>query len=386
MKKLISKLLVLAFILLLFPLTTVNAAIWSQEPINGGIARIYYAGNGKCLDTPAEALYDNGTQLQIWDEAEGNQNQLYGFFNTGDGWLIISIVNNKIIEVRDSSHDDYAQVAQWDRHNLACGRWDIIQNEDGTVSFRNKESGLYLNVYGGGNAQNGTRIIQYHDDGTIAMKFYLRFMEYNDVYSATFIRNIQEDEIEWSTSTSHFSIINQTKWFNNKNKFWYPTPNQGLILSTVEYLSPNTVANLMKEKAYNKSTWNEIKKAVSGETSETVVAALLTKLGFENVPGIGYALGILQTLLESKDREQWNKFLDAVKINGSEISGVIVYTYYQIGITDLYGPRTNGTTGWGWTHTIVKTTVTKYKTWSGSDFSFELPCDVKSGKWYISFK
>ena len=38
---------------------------------------------------------------------------------------------------------------------------------DGTVSFRNRESGKYLNVQGGGDAGNGTKIIQYYGEMAI---------------------------------------------------------------------------------------------------------------------------------------------------------------------------------------------------------------------------
>ena len=143
----------------------------TTNPVSGSFVRIRYSVNNRYLDVPAEGISDNGTQLQIWDYAPGNQNQIFQLTDTGKGWCITSLQSGKIIEVRDSSHDDCAQVAQWDKHNLACARWDIIKNSDGTVSFRNRESGKYLNVYGGGNAGNGTKMIQYHDDNTYAMRF-----------------------------------------------------------------------------------------------------------------------------------------------------------------------------------------------------------------------
>lgn len=143
----------------------------TTNPVSGSFVRIRYSVNNRYLGVPAEGISDNGTQLQIRDYAAGNQNQIFQLINTGKGWHITSLQSGKIIEVRDSSHDDCAQVAQWDKHDLACARWDIVKNSDGTVSFGNRESGKYLNVYGGGNAGNGTRMIQYHDDNTYAMRF-----------------------------------------------------------------------------------------------------------------------------------------------------------------------------------------------------------------------
>ena len=143
----------------------------TTTPVSGSFVRIRYCLNNRYLDVPADGISNNGTQLQIWDYAPGNQNQIFQLTDTGNGWYITSLQSGKIIEVRDSSHDDCAQVAQWDKHDLACARWDIVKNNDGTVSFRNRESGKYLNVYGGGNAGNGTKMIQYHDDNTYAMRF-----------------------------------------------------------------------------------------------------------------------------------------------------------------------------------------------------------------------
>lgn len=145
----------------------------TTAPASGSFVRIRYSVNGRYVDVPAEGISNNGTQLQLWDYAPGNANQIYQLIDTGNGWLIISLQSGKVIEVRNSSHDDCAQVAQWSQHDLACARWDIVKNNDGSVSFRNRESGKYLNVCGGGDAGNGTKMIQYHDDKTAAMRFYI---------------------------------------------------------------------------------------------------------------------------------------------------------------------------------------------------------------------
>ena len=145
----------------------------TTNPVSGSFVRIRYSVNGRYVDVPAEGISNNGTQLQLWDYAPGNANQVYQLIDTGNGWLIVSLQSGKVIEVRNSSHDDCAQVAQWSKHNLACARWDIVKNNDGSVSFRNRESGKYLNVCGGGNAGNGTKMIQYHDDKSAAMRFFI---------------------------------------------------------------------------------------------------------------------------------------------------------------------------------------------------------------------
>ena len=186
--------------------TTTTSIIGGQSdtPKDGAFVRIRYAANGRYLDVPAEGATKNGTQLQIWDSASSNTNQYFQLIDTGKGWQIISLHSGKVVEVRDSSHKDCAQVAQWDKHNSACARWDIIRNSDGTVSFKNRESGLYLNVYGGGNAGNGTKLIQYHNDGTVAMKFYINNVSTNGY-------NTQTSKISGSSVKSEKNI-SLTSW------------------------------------------------------------------------------------------------------------------------------------------------------------------------------
>lgn len=183
----------------------------SDSPQHGSTVRIRYAANGRYVDIPAEGITQNGTQLQLWDSAPNNMNQYYQLINTGNGWQIVSAKSGKVVEVRNSSHADYAQVAQWDKHTLACSRWDIIRNNDGTVSFRNRESGLYLNVYGGGNAGNGTKLIQYHNDGTVAMKFYIVTVSTN-----TFI---QQNIIQYNAKKNDDYITGSWATYKGKGKY-----------------------------------------------------------------------------------------------------------------------------------------------------------------------
>ncbi len=184
----------------------------SDTPRNGAFVRIRYASNGRYLDVPAEGINNNGTQLQVWDSAILNANQYFQLIDTGSGWQIISLSSGKVIEVRDSSHNDYAHVAQWEKHSLACARWDIICNNDGTVSFRNRESSKYLNVSGGGNAGNGTKIIQFHNDGSVAMRFYIKTVRPNGYQTDT--KPIPHNSVSYErdiTASSWHPLLGLTK-------------------------------------------------------------------------------------------------------------------------------------------------------------------------------
>ncbi len=354
---------------------------------NGRYYRIKYAGSNRYLDIPAQGYDNNGTQLQIWDYAQGNQNQIFRLVkaNNSQYWHIVA-QNGKIIEVRNSSHQDGAQVAQWDSHNGKCGLWSIKKQTDGTVSFQNVESKKFLNVQGGGKAGNGRRIIQYHNDKSVAMKFILEVLDDSDVYSAAYQRNIKNEEITWRRCNPiKDRIYNQTQF--SKGWSYYPAIGQKLLYS-VDFLSPNTVANLVKKAAYSKSTWKQIESAIKGELTATAITELAASLGY-NVPFVGGALSILQTLWNSRDENQWNKFLDAVQISrNGQYSGVIVYNYRQITSFGSYGPLSNGTTAWGWQTYIKDVQSVSYKSWTGSNFARvkALPQKVKAGSWHYEYK
>jgi hypothetical protein len=399
---------VLISAILIFALCfTAKARHEVQYPKNGMFCRISYAANNRYIDIPAEKYSDNGAQLQLWDYVYGNQNQIFRLINSGDGWRIVS-ANGRIVEVGGSKHDDYAPVVQWDAHNLNCGLWYVRRNSDGTVSFQNKESGKYLNVMGGGDAGNGTKMIQYHDDGTIAMRFRIEELGYSDVYSATFQRDIQDSEIQWIKETApakHYPIYNLTGFTYIENDIRYrPVDNQRLFVS-MEFLSPNNVANLIKEKSYDKLTWEKIRQAVSGELKNEMVTELAEWLGF-NIPFVGTALSILQIIWDSQESNQWNRFLDAVKIdNQGRVSGVIVYNYKKIVsciedhtilsreeeeyIWRTYGPHDSGNP-YSPDGLIAERSINEkeFKTWTGDNFGdvYHFPEDIKSGRWNLRFK
>lgn len=387
MKRALCLMLVLVTMLTLL-VPSVSAA--SEAPRNRSFVRIRHAGSGRYLDVPAEAVGSNGTQLQVWDYAYGNQNQIFRMFYTQRGWEIVSVQSGKCIEVRNSSHDDCAQVAQWDRHIGKCARWDIVNNSDGTVSFRNKESGKYLNVCGGGNAPNGTKIIQYHNDGTSAMRFYIEVLDNSDVLSATYKRKIQNSDIKWTRYNPFTSYTYNTTDFSKQSgsSYYYPTVGQKIFVSA-EYLSPNTVGKLLEKNAYKQSVWNEIKSALAGDMSEAGIKALLKKLDFGDIPGIGTALGILQIIWNSRNDAEWNRFVQAATHDAQgRCSGVVVYTYYTINKIGSYGPLNNGTTARGMRYYINQGITLEYMRWTGDNFGAVKSAKTAgtSGTWYYRFK
>ena len=117
--------------------------------------------------------------------------------------------------------------------------------------------------------------------------------------------------------------------------------------------------------------------------------ALMKKLNFGEVPGLGMALGILQTIWNSRDNAKWNRFLDTVTYDPKGTPcGIIIYTYHTIGKVSSYGPLNNGTTAWGTRYNITQTVSVEYKRWTGDNFASVRSNKISgtAGTWYYTFK
>lgn len=401
MKKIISLMLMIALCL---SVTDVPVeAKWDvKELYSGEHYRIRYAGNGSYLDIPADGYTANGTQLQVWEYAEGNQNQIFKLVDTGNGWHILSR-EGKVIEVRDSRHDDGAPVSQWDSHDLACGLWDIQKNSDGSYSFRNRESGKYLNVYGGGNASNGTKIIQWYNDGTEAMRFYLEVLRYEDVKSASYKRpKFRKTEIVY---LKHDKNDPSTKdWLNwdttglvyeDDNYVYTPLPGEKVFVS-MEFLAPDVVARTLVDGCYRPSFLDSIKEIASknavDQCNSIVLGTAAKALGLTGkaadyaIPGMELVFDISKAMFEIDENDDWNRYVDAAYPEGNAIQGVIIYHYYKIKLYDnLPVPGTSLVSP-----SIVKTDYIEYKSWNGDNFNdvWHPPVDTGgcNGTWTLQFK
>ena len=403
MKKIVSLILMIA---LCVSATYVPVeAKWDvNELYSGEHYRIRYAGNGSYLDIPADGYTSNGTQLQVWEYAEGNQNQIFKLVDTGNGWHILSR-EGKVIEVRDSRHDDGAPVAQWDSHNLSCGLWDIQKNEDGTYSFRNRESGKYLNVCGGGNAVNGTKIIQWYNDGTEAMRFYLEVLRYEDVKSASYKRSkFRKTEINYfkhaksdpATKDWLYCIQDTTGLgYEDADYIYTPVPGEKIFVS-MEFLAPDVVARTLVDECYRPSFLDSIKNIAKEKSVEQCSSAALgaaaealglaSKVADYAIPGIELVYDISTAIADIDKNNDWNHYVDAAYPKGNAIQGVIIYHYYETKLLyDLPVPGSDMVS-----NSLVKMERTEYKSWNGENFSdvWHPPVDTEgcNGTWILQFK
>lgn len=375
---------VLMAFIVMFCILGINPNLLNEESVtasavsvvDGNCYAIKHVGSGKYLDINRGGT-ENGQFLQIWPR-NGNDNQNFTFLNWGSYWTIVPCHSNKVVEVRNSSRNDSAPVAQWEYAGIACQEWIIVNNSDGTVSFRNRNSGKYLDVQGNGKA-NGTRLIQYRRNNTTAQRFKLEYVKkVASLRSGSWTRSFSNSDIKWTQHNLNTNYYNYTR-FSNNGAFKYPTPGYSYLYK-YEYIDAETVHKMLVNKSLNKSTIQSIKDVLSDSANEYAKEQLLKKLGFGELKGTGIVMGILETLATEEKRSDWNKFANTTQSG----KGILKITYLTITTNPTWGPLSDGTGRYGWRYNIVEGKKYEYRVWDGK--SMVLPLyDYKGGHITINY-
>lgn len=353
----------------------VNAA---KAGIDDGYYRIMHVESGKYADIK-DVSTDNGAILQIWDYVEGNQNQIFCIAGVGNGKYTISPNHSKkVIEVRDSRTDDRAPVAQWDYAKIPCQQWKIELNSDGTCSFVNANSGKYMNVEGN-DTKNGTRFIQYYNDGTTAEKFKLIKMTTSDIINA-----------EWKISSKSLTYSSYDMWnsydkcfsefsYTKDGRVYFPTTSKGIVCS-VTYLDKKKVNSMVCSKAKEPTLLDALEDYAKGEATDKALDAIS-----EVIPGVNvfnkFVTKPLALIYNDSSNESWNRFVDTAETAVNNGHGVIVITTLKETAIPTYGPLANGSTTYG-TYNVYKDSYSfEYKEWDGSIYKVN-----SKGTWDYYFK
>ena len=139
---------------------------------NGYYRMVSKLDSSKVIDIEG-AVSDNGTRAILYRN-NGGDNQIFYFERLSDGTYRIQAKHSgRYLEIRNSSHNNEAEAAQWDWHDsYACKRWYVLDCGNEYYKLINKESGKVLDVYRG-NTADRTRIQQYQDNGGDNQRFKL---------------------------------------------------------------------------------------------------------------------------------------------------------------------------------------------------------------------
>ncbi len=287
--------------------------------------RIYHPASNMYLGIDRNGNEVDGARLQLQRYEEGNQNQIFylkavSYDSTGRAQYQIRVhgESEMVIEIRNSSHDDWAEAAQWTTHNKDCAKWYFFTetNRNGYDSavccIKNVESGKLLNV-AGNEHYDGNNIIQYHEDGTEAETFEIISVD-NDIIGAMWSRN-------WGSSANkqdgmYWSYVKDTK--SNRSKYFTPINiyTNGLIyypvqfnnnisyLATVIWADSNLQKKLLQLHYTPKGGWAKIKDEITSVGKELFIDTTFSMTPLGAIP-MGDTEGIVSTIMLAQSEQQW---------------------------------------------------------------------------------
>ncbi|MRN55029.1 RICIN domain-containing protein [Paenibacillus monticola] len=151
------------------PFTTL---LYTRTPIiSGEIYSLMNPVSGKMLDV-ASGGTANGTNVQLWQDAAGN-NQRFTIIDNGDGtYRLIGLQSGKALDVNGAGTAEGTNVQIWTYSGSANQKWKITANSDSSFKLIDSNSGKVLDVSGNSTA-NGTNVQILTDNGGAAQKWKL---------------------------------------------------------------------------------------------------------------------------------------------------------------------------------------------------------------------
>ena len=326
MKRILSMFLVLTLIFFTMGLIAPKAYAFPGNYFwfpNNMHVRIYHPSSGLYLGIERDGNEVNGARIQLQRYEEGNQNQIFylqavSCDSTGRIQYQIRVhgESEMIIEIRNSSHEDWAEAAQWTTHDGDCAKWYFFTetNRNGYDSanccIKNVESGKMLNV-AGNEGYDGNNLIQYHEDGTQAEVFRIFSVE-NDIVGAMWSRDWGKNDnggMYWSIAED--TTKNRQKYFTPINVYsngyiGYPVQRDESVgyLASVIWADANLQKKLLQLHNPPQSGWDKIKEAVGSTGREYVIDSIFASTPLGAVP-MGDVEGVIATIMAGQSEQQW---------------------------------------------------------------------------------
>lgn len=218
---------------------------------------------------------------------------------------------------------------------------------------------------------------QWSRNDTTAQKFYLWKCSDSDLLNATWNVDLTQ-KMEWTNYSLDDDYINDTNYHSESNFTACPTPGKTYLLRK-EYLDNDHVFETIRSKSLAKSSMSKFTDLAISNSSDFVASRLLTKIGFENIPGLSSAMSIIEILSTANSDADWNAFATTAQ-NGK---GIIKYTYIKIEDKPIWGVIP-GSAAYGWIHHIDDVKTYKYEVWDGEGEFTTVP--GYTGTWTFRFK
>lgn len=358
MKKFLSFMLVAICLMMAFAPTTY--AVQHTKTIEEGFYYIEDVSSGLFLEVAPEGIDNDKQYLRLWDKIYARQSQVFYLDYTTSGWVITCYGSGKIIDVQDSSKNEYGNIVQKKDEGQKSGKWKITKNSDGTFAFRNVNSSMYMNAY-----YNGFYEMILMQSKKKLSKFNLYRLDESDILDAKWTYNLKKDDIKWTKNNDkNLNIVNNTGWQHTNSKY-YPTPGEKYLVGA-EYINAADVKQIANMRSNLPKFWKEVKAAVEGKLTKEETQNLLTSLGFLGDPRIDNGMSILEILWQTRNESDWENFIKAANPNKyGEYSGVM---FLKSKIVTERGSilYTTKNTPISWAKIIETVTQYSFATWNAS--------------------
>lgn len=147
------------------------------KPTFSGAYYITMSANQNRVIEPKDAKRYNNVRAQVYKKRTNNTNvQKYQLVNTGDGkYFIQNVATKRVLGLASKSKKSGIAIMLSENNKSMTQKWDIIFNEDLSLSFKNAYSGMMLTVADGKTA-NKTKVKAQAASETLAaaQKFWLQ--------------------------------------------------------------------------------------------------------------------------------------------------------------------------------------------------------------------
>ena len=151
------------------PPTVTLVSTASNSLIVGDVYKMVNVNSHKVIQIKNSSR-DNGAEICQWD-FNGADNQLWQVAEAGNGmYYIKSVLTGKNLEVYGFSQDNGGRLTQWDNTSAKNQQWDIRRGEDGSFVIANGNSGKVVDINGASMA-NAAAVQQWQNANGNNQKF-----------------------------------------------------------------------------------------------------------------------------------------------------------------------------------------------------------------------
>jgi hypothetical protein len=151
--------------------TSVYSNVMEGLPVSGSYYRVINKNSSKGLEVSGMSTA-NGGNVDQWTYG-GNNNQIWQFFDLGNGyWRISNKHSGKALEVSGSSSSEGANVQQWTYGGGLNQQWQLTPLSNGSFRITARHSGKALDV-SGASGSDGANVHQWTYGGGANQQWYI---------------------------------------------------------------------------------------------------------------------------------------------------------------------------------------------------------------------